>query len=767
MLFYAIILLRMAHYFFVNHEREVGSGMFGKKQKGMTTKRKGKRFQFPKMTFHLPEKKNKAERAAGWKKLVDKDKAEAIQKDVKKKKVILGIRAKLYGGFVVPILCVILVGVLSYQKAAEGMNENYESATMKSMNMAMQYLDYGFSSIESEVLQLYLDEEVSKYAVGVMEVSQQGTMLSKVRTRLNAKQTANSFIEGMHVICKEKLQNISTMSSTERGSFEEWFQTEEAVKLTEQTKGVWVGQHPQTDEILKLDKEDYACSYMRMFSNMCAGIVVDLSEEAILGILNDLGLGEGSVAGFLMPDGHEIIVDDREENAPAYSFQTEPYYEEAIEALDKAHAEGALLDYSDYVTYNGKSYLFMASRSTVNGALVCGLVPEALIKSNANEIKTMTVLFIVLACAAAGVIGVFVAGNIGKAIRTISEKLHRVAEGDLTVIMDIRNKDEFKILAGNVGNMIDNTRNLIVNVKDTSEKVDHSTRNMANATAAMEKSGSNISTAVSEIEEGIAQQAEDAQSCLMKMDDLSKKIEVVSQDVTEIVEIAAETKKMIQGGLGTMDELSARSASTTEITQKVVDNIRVLEEKSALIVKFVDVINEISEETSLLSLNASIEAARAGDAGRGFAVVAEEIRKLADGSMNAANEIQKVVAEIVGQTKGTVNTAKKAEEIVGGQTEIVNKTIAAFTSMNVSVESLVNSLHEVGSSVASMEEERRDTLRAIENISAASEETAASAAVVNDSVQSQLAVVDDLKEASAELEKRSVELEQAIGVFKI
>ncbi len=747
--------------------------MIGKKQRNAAPKRDRKKFQFPKITLRLPERKRKADRAKTQKKLsdfVNKEQIEAvkaIRKDPKKRKAILGIRAKLYGGFVVPIICVVLVGVVSYQKAADGMNTNYESATMKSMNMAMQYLDYGFSSIESEVLQLYVDEEISKYAVGIMEISEQNTMLSQVRKNLNAKQTANSFIEGMHIICKQKLKNISTISNTENGTFEIWFATDEAAKLAEESRGMWVGQHPEADAALELKTEEYACSYMRMYANMSAGIIVDLSEEAILGILEDLGLGEGSIAGFVTADGHEVLFDSRGEDAEEYSFMTQAYYGEALSVLNNEEAEEELFDYSKYVTYNGDNYLFMTSKSTVNGSVICGLVPEALIKSGANQIKTMTVIFIVLAVAAAAVIGILVAGSIGKAIKTISAKLHKVAEGDLTVIMDIKNRDEFAVLAGNVGNMVDNTRNLIMNVKDTSAKVDGSTKNMADATAAMEKSGRSITTAVSEIEEGIAQQAEDAQSCLMKMDDLSKKIEVVSQEVADIVGIAAETKDMIQGGLGTMDELSARSASTTEITQKVVESIRVLEEKSASIVKFVDVINEISEETSLLSLNASIEAARAGDAGRGFAVVAEEIRKLADGSMNAANEIQKVVTEIMGQTKGTVSTAKEAEAIVSTQTEIVDKTIAAFTNMNTSVESLVNSLHGVGESVTSMEEERRDTLRAIENISAASEETAASAAVVNDSVQSQLSVVDDLKEASVELERRAAELEQAVNVFKI
>lgn len=725
-----------------------------------------------KKTFHLPKKKIKSVEEGLVQKLegtIDKEKIENIKKDVKKKKVVFGIRMKLYGGFALPILCVILVGTVAYQKAAQGMRSNYESATMKSMNMAMQYLDYGFNSLESEALQMYVDQNLSKYVLGLNKQSEILTLISTTKTSLMAKQVANNFIQAMHLITKSNVKNISTSSAVETGVFEDWLETDEGIMVSDNTNGVWVGEHAALDQLMELSKEKYACSYMRVYSNMAACAVVDLSKESIEAILRDLDLGEGTIVGFVTGDGYEVLMDTMEEGgAEGFSFVSQDYYNEALEILNSDETdENDKFDFSRYVTYKGNSYLFMASQSSVNGSLICGLVPMSLIESSAKDIKTVTVVFILLATVIAAFLGLFVAGSIGRAIKVISSKLHKVAEGDLTVIMDIRQKDEFAVLAGSVGEMIDNTRGLIVNVKDTSKKVEGSTRNMVEATSAMERCGQSISTAVNEIEQGINQQAEDAQSCLMQMDELSRKIEVVNKDVGEIVQIADNTRTMIQNGLGTMDELSERSASTTEITQKVVESIHVLEEKSASIVKFIDVINEISEETSLLSLNASIEAARAGDAGRGFAVVAEEIRKLADGSMNAANEIQKVVKEIIEQTKGTVSTAKQAEGIVSVQTSIVNKTIEAFNNMNTSVEALAASLQGVGDSVSSMEEERRDTLRAIESISAASEETAASASVVNDSVQSQLSVVNDLKDASRELEQRSIELEEAINVFKI
>lgn len=680
----------------------------------------------------------------------------------KKRKSIFGIKVQLYLGLLLPVVSVILVGTMAYKKASIGMQENYEDATINSFHMAVQFIDFGCNSIQADALELFMDNKLSKYVLGIYNEDpiELNSLIRTTNSGMLAKQTANQFVQNMHIITKSETKLISTDTYSGNGFFEELLllKTEPNV-YKEAVNGKWVGYHKEIDERMGIDTASYACSYIRTFSNKGGCIVIDFTYDTITEILEEIKLGEGTITAFITEDGREILLDNTAGLAENFSFYEQEYFKNTKITEEQ--------EYHDYVNFNGERYLYIASKSKINGAILCGLIPESIINEKANEIKQIMYAFILGASTIAILIGIFVAGGINRAIKKISHRLHKVSQGDLTVIMELKQNNEFGVLARSAGEMVNNTRNLIERVKRTSKQVETSMKNVGQSSLALNQSVQNISTAVNEIEIGISQQADDAQQCLMQMDGLSQKIEGVSTDVNDVVTIADKTKNMIIDSIDTMNELSQKSDSTTDITQKVVGNIKILEEKSKSIARFIDIINEIAEQTNLLSLNASIEAARVGEAGKGFAVVAQEIKKLAEGSIQAANEIQKVVNEIQGQTMDTVNTAKNAENIVGAQAEIVKKTISTFQSMNTEVGKLAENLQKINVSISGIDEDRKGTLSAIENISTVSEETAASASVVNTSIQSQVELADELQKASKELEVRSNELEEAVNVFKI
>ena len=168
-----------------------------------------------------------------------------------------------------------------------------------------------------------------------------------------------------------------------------------------------------------------------------------------------------------------------------------------------------------------------------------------------------------------------------------------------------------------------------------------------------------------------------------------------------------------------------------------------------------------------MSLNASIEAARAGESGKGFAVVADEIRKLADESMQAVGGISNIITGINAQTEQTVETAKRAEQIVGAQQEALETTINLFNNINKYVEDLASNLDDITKGIEQMSVAKNQTLSAIQSISDVSDRSAAATSEVSATILNQLDAVKNLNGNAETLNNNSGDLLDAVTQFKL
>lgn len=682
-------------------------------------------------------------------------------------RVLFGIREKLLGGFALAILATVIVGVVAYSLSASALSSNYEDSMTNAMTMTMEYLDFGFESAVSESEQMYYNTDLMRWATGaVYNEWTRKEIVDSVSVDLSVKQKGNSFVGNMYIIPQDGLSVVSTYNSTTdvAGFYGDLENSDEGQCFTS-LKGNWVGYHNYIDKVFSqkysgYSSDNYACSYIRPMTTKRACIVVDYSSETIANVLKGLNLGDNSFAAFITADGRELLLNgEKVVSNGDFSFVNQTYYKNAM----SDNAETVI----EYVTYNHQKYLFMITKSNNNGSAICAMVPVSMVNAGANAIKNVTVLVIVISVVVVAAIVLLVIAGITTTIGQISNKLKVVSGGDLTVTMNTKRHDEFKVLVKNIADMITNSRNLIVKVNTTTENVSNSTEKLTEATEVMSNSANQISLAVDEMDTGMNQQSQDAQDCLVLMDELSKQITQAVDIVKRMSTITDGTKEIITNSMSTMDDLSNKSVDTTNITRNVTQNIKKLEDSLSEVEKFVSIVNGIAEETSLLALNASIEAARAGEAGRGFAVVAQSVSNLSNNTIEAADQIHNVMAEIKDYANDTVKVATQAEEIVSNQSETVNDTVHVFDNINEYMENLMKDITSLEETIGSMEKHRNDTLSAIESISSVSEEAAASVSVVNDSLKNQMTMMDNLHNSTVELSDRAKELTEAVNAFKI
>ncbi len=660
------------------------------------------------------------------------------------------IAVRLISGFMVVIVLIIALGVVSYNSSSTAMTNSYKQNMAGTVNTTSTYLELGMSQVSAEAQKIIDNSDFYNYYRGAYKNDRphEYMLWSSLYNIVQSAASASEFIMAISVFGSYG-DAISSAGDIEAGFYDTFKKS-----VPENAEdGIWISSHEELDKQLHIDKSRYAVSYVRSFTNFDGYVVIDINAKAVTNVLKNLELDEKSIIGYVSPDGSEILNTDKKETV----FSGQDFYKEAI-------SNGGLLS---MVQYQKQKYLFACSPIAETGSSVCCLVPQKVMLSQAYEIRNMTIGITITAIIIAFLIALFLAFNIHKAISTAIGVLEKAAGGDLTGNVNIKRKDEFGVLATSINSMIANMKVLLNKADHISTLVQSSSDNVNSTSELLVSSSDEICNAISEIESGTSSQAIEAERCLEQMAGLSDKINTLTTNTSAIETISHDTKVFAGQGIDIIDKLNKRSKDTQEVTQAVIEGIGKLNDETNTIENIVEVISSISDQTSLLSLNASIEAARAGESGKGFAVVADEIRKLADESMQAVSRISDIITRINTQTELTVETARRAEQIVGAQQDALVTTINLFNTINKHIEDLADNLDDITRGIEQMSIAKDETLSAIQSISDVSDRAAASTSQVSSTIVNQMDAVKNLNDDAETLNNNSRDLMDAVTQFKL
>lgn len=385
----------------------------------------------------------------------------------------------------------------------------------------------------------------------------------------------------------------------------------------------------------------------------------------------------------------------------------------------------------------------------------------------------MSMLMIIMAAVSAIIllllvgIGTIVLRSISKSVQQLQSGAEIIGDGNLAYRVEDSGKDELGKVARTFNDMAAQVQKSMIEVKNAANQLSASSESLSAVSEQTTAQSYEVSKAIEQVAIGAQQQSSDIEQGSRLIDGMTAQINTINEHAEDIAVQAQTTSERGQAGIEVVNELDQTSREYTALAQTVINSVEDVANQSQQIAKILVTIEEISESTGLLALNAAIEAARAGEAGKGFAVVANEVSKLAEKTKGETNNIQKVIKTINEKIAASTSEAQKLEIYNQRQQVTVDQTLTSFHDIVEHVTGIEESTEKIRHALTTATESSRNLVAAMQDISAVSEESAASSEEVMASSENQIKAIEEVNISATELLQLSQTLLAEVNKFQL
>lgn len=397
-------------------------------------------------------------------------------------------------------------------------------------------------------------------------------------------------------------------------------------------------------------------------------------------------------------------------------------------------------------------------------------ISKAAVLSDLRRLQAIMICIALLAAVVLIIVIIWMMNQVVRPVQQVTNVLSEVAAGDFSknIVTGKRGgNDEIAGMSSSVQIFLDKMRGIISDISGTAEWLNRQAQENGTVSDSLKASADDQANAMVALGEMVQALSDTANQTAEGMEGLAEIIHRTRSEGAGAGAVMQETVQASKNGHTAMEKIRAGMNGIEETMTSLESRIRQTEEAVAQIVNMVSLISDIADETNLLSLNASIEAARAGDAGRGFAIVAEQIGKLAESSSVAADDISRLtvdiretVAKATAHTKESVGRVKESTQMIDSATQTFDEVFSQVGETDAMIGNMLALVDEVDTLASRMMETAKKQLSVAEEITRSAGQLDAYTKTVNDNSES-------VAESAKELEERSGRLTDSMNQFTV